>query len=408
MARTPPPPSLGGGQYFLQRLIYLVLGVPLGLWMYWQLIWMWFVFFGWALDQLIGQGTSNFLFDGYREWWDTYKFGIMPEWFFYIPTWHDWYAWPLMALLAYLRFGGTLPRFGMPRRRRFTSPPPRENRNNRPNPNRSGAQRSSRSADDGFAFDPNAFTHGDGRSERQSGAKNTASRSKAGTGSIVFLALTFERRCLQRGLISREVIDEERGGQDPDEAFYEKKLREWENDPTPLRFSDADYDRLGGEKIRQIITEERKQAKTSSSPRGVDQRNPADAKLWAIVDDPAASDQERKTALEKILNRKQNNVTKTPPPQPASATPVLSGSKSSSSESYEEALARADREEAEHEEKLKIYSGPRILICRKCEERFPASRLTQWRNRDGMTSCPSCRAVADIYVWKRGKYHHYG
>lgn len=328
MARTPPPPSLGGEQYFLQRLIYLVLGVPLGLWMYWQLIWMWFVFFGWALDQLIGQGTSNFLFDGYREWWDTYKFGIMPEWFFYIPTWRDWYAWPLMALLAYLRFGGTLPRFGVPRRPRFTSPSPREKRYSRAKPNRSGAQHSSRSADDGFDFDPSAFGQGESRSNRQHD-NNKAER--------------------------------------------------------PVH-----------------------QQKSTSTPRGYESRNPADAKLWALVDDPAASDQERKTALEKILSRKRNNVTKTPPPQPASATPILSGSKSSSSESYEEALARADREEAEHEETLKIYSGPRILICRNCEERFPASRLTQWRNRDGMTSCPSCRAVADIYVWKRGKYHHYG
>ena len=41
-----------------------------------------------------------------------------------------------------------------------------------------------------------------------------------------------------------------------------------------------------------------------SIPRGVDQRRPEDAKLWAIIDDPAASDQERKTALEKLLNRK--------------------------------------------------------------------------------------------------------
>ncbi|MBD3814971.1 MAG: hypothetical protein IE913_00610 [Halothiobacillus sp.] len=43
---------------------------------------------------------------------------------------------------------------------------------------------------------------------------------------------------------------------------------------------------------------------SASTPRGYEKRDPDDAKFWAVVDDPAASDQERKTALEKILNRK--------------------------------------------------------------------------------------------------------
>ena len=38
-------------------------------------------------------------------------------------------------------------------------------------------------------------------------------------------------------------------------------------------------------------------------PRGYEKRHPSDVKLWAVVDDPAASEQERKTALEVVLRR---------------------------------------------------------------------------------------------------------
>ncbi|MCP4184809.1 MAG: hypothetical protein GY761_16075 [Hyphomicrobiales bacterium] len=38
-----------------------------------------------------------------------------------------------------------------------------------------------------------------------------------------------------------------------------------------------------------------------SMPYGIDKRHPDDAKLWAVVDDPAASDSERKKAFDTIL-----------------------------------------------------------------------------------------------------------
>lgn len=50
------------------------------------------------------------------------------------------------------------------------------------------------------------------------------------------------------------------------------------------------------------------------TPRGYDKRHPDDAKLWAYVDDPDASDQERKTALDKIIqrqNKRNGKATKT-------------------------------------------------------------------------------------------------
>ena len=39
------------------------------------------------------------------------------------------------------------------------------------------------------------------------------------------------------------------------------------------------------------------------SPRGYEQRHPDDAKLWAMVDDPEASDGERQNAYAMILKR---------------------------------------------------------------------------------------------------------
>jgi len=39
------------------------------------------------------------------------------------------------------------------------------------------------------------------------------------------------------------------------------------------------------------------------APRGYEKRHPDDAKLWAVVDDPAATDNERRSALEAILKR---------------------------------------------------------------------------------------------------------
>lgn len=40
-----------------------------------------------------------------------------------------------------------------------------------------------------------------------------------------------------------------------------------------------------------------------NAPRGYDKRHPDDAKLWAVVDDPAASDGERRNAMDMILKR---------------------------------------------------------------------------------------------------------
>jgi len=50
---------------------------------------------------------------------------------------------------------------------------------------------------------------------------------------------------------------------------------------------------------------------TRQTPYGVDKRHPDDAVFWAFVDDPNASDQERKTALEKILKRQAKRTGKT-------------------------------------------------------------------------------------------------
>ena len=44
-------------------------------------------------------------------------------------------------------------------------------------------------------------------------------------------------------------------------------------------------------------------ASREDPPRGYTDRHPDDAQLWAYVDDPAASDQERRTALDKILKK---------------------------------------------------------------------------------------------------------
>jgi len=43
--------------------------------------------------------------------------------------------------------------------------------------------------------------------------------------------------------------------------------------------------------------------KSKDTPRGFDKRHPDDAKLWAMVDDPAANANERVTAMQKIAER---------------------------------------------------------------------------------------------------------
>ena len=42
---------------------------------------------------------------------------------------------------------------------------------------------------------------------------------------------------------------------------------------------------------------------SADMPRGVADRHPDDAKLWAIVDDPNATPNERKSALDKVLRK---------------------------------------------------------------------------------------------------------
>ena len=44
------------------------------------------------------------------------------------------------------------------------------------------------------------------------------------------------------------------------------------------------------------------------SPSSGDGHHPADKKFWNVVNDPAASDQERKTALEKIMKRQKQKT----------------------------------------------------------------------------------------------------
>lgn len=46
------------------------------------------------------------------------------------------------------------------------------------------------------------------------------------------------------------------------------------------------------------------------APRGFNERHPDDVKLWAYVDDPNASDQEIKTAMDKILARRRKRAGK--------------------------------------------------------------------------------------------------
>ena len=58
---------------------------------------------------------------------------------------------------------------------------------------------------------------------------------------------------------------------------------------------DYDPNAFGGEK--------RADDNRPPPPRGYEKRHPSDVKLWAVVDDPAASEQERKTALEIVLRR---------------------------------------------------------------------------------------------------------
>ena len=165
MARIPEPPDISNRQSLLGRIVYLVIGFPLALWMFWQLFWMWWVFFGWALDNLIGEGASNFMFDGYREWWNNYKYQLMPEWFFYLPTWRDWYAWPIMAFLVYLRLGGRLPRLQRQRKPKFSDKPPKDSPYAGKKEKAKFKER--KSTDDDFGFDPNAFKDGNGQQKQR-------------------------------------------------------------------------------------------------------------------------------------------------------------------------------------------------------------------------------------------------
>jgi len=173
--------------------------------------------------------------------------------------------------------------------------------------------------DSAFDFDPAAFgadARPDAKSESTKTAAGSAQVSDTGPKlnseqlGIVMLAVMFERMCLKRGLISKDVIEKEAGGPEADMmAFFKEKLNEWGNDPTPPRFSDDDLDRIGEKKILEIIMQEKAAREaTPTVPRGVDQRHPDDAKLWAVVDDPSASPPERKTAFEMILQRQEQRA----------------------------------------------------------------------------------------------------
>ena len=167
MARTPNPPDISNRQTLLGRVVYLAIGFPLALWVFWQFFWMWWVFFGWMLDNVIGQGASEFMYDDLREFWDKWKYQIMPWWFFHIPTWRDWYAWPIIALLVYLRFGGRLPRFKRERKPKFADPPPKDSPYTRKKQDKSQQRQSAGSSDDEFGFDPNAFKGGNGQQKQE-------------------------------------------------------------------------------------------------------------------------------------------------------------------------------------------------------------------------------------------------
>ena len=46
MARTPNPPDISNRQTLLGRIVCLAIGFPLALWVFWQFLWMWWVFLG--------------------------------------------------------------------------------------------------------------------------------------------------------------------------------------------------------------------------------------------------------------------------------------------------------------------------------------------------------------------------
>lgn len=83
--------------------------------------------------------------------------------------------------------------------------------------------------------------------------------------------------------------------------------------------ADFDFDAsVFGENVQADEKPERKRSASTSTeqladptpaPRGFENRHPDDAKLWAVVDDPSASDNERKNAFDMILKRKNRAPT---------------------------------------------------------------------------------------------------
>lgn len=76
----------------------------------------------------------------------------------------------------------------------------------------------------------------------------------------------------------------------PDQAYSEPEHQDWSktHQDDGFDFNSSRFKSGGPESTKEM-------------PYGVDKRHPDDAKFWAYVDDPNASDQERKIAFEKIL-----------------------------------------------------------------------------------------------------------
>jgi hypothetical protein len=136
------------------------LGFPFALWVAWQVFWIWWWFFGWVL------GASDFLYGDLIELWRKWRH-VMPWWYFIIPTWRDWWTYPLLGLLA----------FAMYRRpnlkQYFLWFLPVKEAHKRPNYDDDfntfgqGANAGRRRGNPDNDFDPSAFGKGKGKSQRR-------------------------------------------------------------------------------------------------------------------------------------------------------------------------------------------------------------------------------------------------
>jgi len=164
MVRTPEPPELRINKSFPRYALELIIKICVVTWLYMQAVGLFF-YLVWHNSAV---AFREFMFRDFIDYWDKWggyiQFELTPEpaqWIWSIPTWQDWWAWVIIAVLTALYIWGNR---GFPSLN-FKVPRTYKMAGDNPYSSKRHTDERSPEGDDDFTFDPSAFgeksTHAD-------------------------------------------------------------------------------------------------------------------------------------------------------------------------------------------------------------------------------------------------------